>query len=196
MTELVIATGNRGKLAEIRDILRSEVHRIYSLADFPDLLPVVEDGASFRENAIKKARQIAEILNRPVLADDSGLEVAALNGEPGIFTARFAGEGATDAENNEKLLRSLSGVPVGERSALFRCVIALCIPGDEVRTFEGTLHGEIGFALRGSGGFGYDPLFQLPAYGVTLAELSPELKNSISHRAQAMEKVLLYLRAV
>jgi XTP/dITP diphosphohydrolase len=196
MKELLVATGNRGKLVEIRELLGDRVPYIYSLADFPGLPPVIEDGGSFTENAVKKASQIAGMVNMPVLADDSGLVVSVLNGEPGVYSARYAGEGATDAANNEKLLRVLSDVPSSRRAASFRCVIALCMPDGTCMTFDGELRGEIGFGLQGAGGFGYDPLFLVSGYGKTLAELPLEVKNAISHRAQAMEKFLDFLRGL
>ncbi len=196
MNALVVATGNRGKLAEIRDLLRNDIQRIYSLADFPGLPSVVEDGATFAENAVKKATQIAQAVEMPVLADDSGLVVDALGGEPGVFSARYAGEGATDAENNEKLLRALRDVPEGCRDAAFRCVVALCLPDGSCTTFEGELRGEIGVTFKGGSGFGYDPLFVVPAYGKTLAEMSLDVKNGISHRAQAMGKFLDFMRTM
>jgi XTP/dITP diphosphohydrolase len=196
MKELLVATGNRGKLVEIRELLGDKVQKLYSLADFPGLPQIIEDGESFAENAIKKASQIAGLVNMPVLADDSGLVVSALKGEPGVYSARYAGEGATDAGNNGKLLRALSDVPKDRRDAAFRCVIALCMPDGTCTTFDGELRGEIGFGLQGVGGFGYDPLFIVPGFGKTLAELPLEVKNAISHRAKAMEKFLDFLRGL
>lgn len=195
MKELLVATGNRGKLAELRELLRADVQTVLSLADFPGLPPVVEDGATFAENAVKKAAEIARAVGMPVLADDSGLVVDALGGAPGVYSARYAGAGASDDDNNDKLLQALAGVPEGRRSAAFRCVIALCLPSGDCRTFEGELCGSIGFGRAGEGGFGYDPLFIVPGYdGATLAMLSLEVKNRISHRAQAMGRFLEFIR--
>ena len=194
MNELLVATGNRGKFAEIRELLRDTVADLYSLADFPQIPPVVEDGASFAENAIKKAQSAAQATGKPVIADDSGLEVDALGGRPGVYSARFAGEGADDAANNARLLGELAGLPEGQKSAAFRCVIALCFPDGSCRTFKGELKGIILQEPRGTGGFGYDPLFLVPEYGQTLAELPLAVKNSISHRGKALALLKEYLR--
>ncbi|HEX9024647.1 MAG TPA: XTP/dITP diphosphatase [Geobacteraceae bacterium] len=193
MKELVAATGNMGKLAELRELLRDAVGTLYSLKDFPVIPEVVEDGATFTENAVKKGLNAATATGKPVIADDSGLEVDALGGRPGVLSARFAGEGASDAENNAKLLRELANVPEGERTAAFRCVIALCFPDGSSRTFSGALPGIILKGPRGNGGFGYDPLFLVPEYGLTLAELSTEVKNAISHRGRAIARLKEYL---
>lgn len=167
-----------------------------SVADFPELPPVVEDGQTFRENAVKKALTVAEILKEWTLADDSGLEVDALGGAPGVYSARFAGEPGDDRKNNEKLLRLLAGVPSEQRTARFRCVLALASPEGEVWTTERTCEGLIGLAPRGDQGFGYDPLFYLPELGVTMAELPEEKKNEISHRGKAMRDLLTHLQAI
>jgi XTP/dITP diphosphohydrolase len=196
MNELVVATGNHGKLLEIRELLRHDVKSVLSLADFPGLPPAVEDGVTFAENAVKKASQAARLLGRPVMADDSGLAVVALDGAPGVLSARFAGDFATDAENNAKLLSALQGVTLDRRGAAFHCVIALCFPDGTCQTFDGELRGHIGFELRGTGGFGYDPLFIVTEYGQTLAELSLEVKNMISHRARAMSLFIQYLQSL
>ncbi|MBI1920551.1 MAG: XTP/dITP diphosphatase [Geobacter sp.] len=186
MKELLVATTNRGKLKEIEALLSGCVERLYSLADFPDLLVVEEDGATFEENAVKKARSAAQATGKPTIADDSGLVVAALGGQPGVHSARFAGVDATDADNNVKLLHEMSAVPAESRKAAFRCVVALCFPDGACRTFSGELPGTILFEQRGTGGFGYDPLFYIPGYDGTLAELPLEAKNAISHRGKAM----------
>ncbi|WP_136516214.1 XTP/dITP diphosphatase [Geomonas edaphica] len=187
MKELLVASGNKGKLREFGELLRGVVDTILSPADFPDLPDVVEDGATFEENAIKKALSAARCTGRPVLADDSGLCVDYLCGRPGVYSARFAGEGATDADNNALLLRELAGVPAEKRGAAFHCVIALCLPDGTCRTFDGALAGVILEAPRGEGGFGYDPLFMVPEYGQTFSELPMEIKNAISHRGRAMQ---------
>lgn len=189
MKELLVASGNKGKLREFGALLQGVVDAILSPADFPDLPEVEEDGDSFEANAVKKARSAALFTGRPVLADDSGLCVDFLDGRPGVYSARFAGEGASDADNNALLLRELAGVPAGRRGAAFRCVIALCWPDGSCRTFDGSLPGEILEAPRGAGGFGYDPLFLVPEYGQTLSELPEEVKNAISHRGRAMQQL-------
>ena len=189
MKELVVASGNKGKLRELGELLRGVVDTILSPADFPGFPEVEEDGETFEANALKKARSAALFTGRPVLADDSGLCVDHLNGRPGVYSARFAGEGAGDADNNALLLRELAGVPAEKRTAAFHCVIALCRPDGSCQTFDGSLSGEILEAPRGEGGFGYDPLFLVPEYGQTLSELSPEIKNGISHRGRAMQQL-------
>jgi len=193
MNELLVATANRGKFLEIQQLLHNSVERIYSIAEFPDLPQVVEDGATFAENALKKARNAATITGLTAIADDSGLLVDALDGAPGVYSARFAGENATDADNNEKLLRKLAGISGPGRTAEFRSVIALCLPGGDCRTFTGQLKGIILEEPRGSGGFGYDPLFLVREFGQTMAELPLSVKNTISHRGMALNKLKEYL---
>jgi len=184
--ELLVASGNNGKLREFGELLRGVVDTILSPADFPGLPEVEEDGASFEANAIKKARAAALFTGLPTLADDSGLSVDFLSGRPGVFSARYAGLGASDADNNALLLRELAGVPVELRGAAFHCVIALCLPDGSCRSFDGSLPGTILEAPRGTGGFGYDPLFLVPEYGQTLSELPSGIKNAISHRGRAL----------
>jgi XTP/dITP diphosphohydrolase len=193
MRELVVATRNAGKLKEIRRLLEGAVDVIYSLADFPGLPPIVEDGETFEQNALKKARVTALQIAKTVIADDSGLSVEALGGRPGIHSARFAGEAAGDEENNGKLLAELAGIPAERRSASFHCVIALCLPDGTCHTFSGKLSGTILEKPKGSCGFGYDPLFFLPEHNNTLAELPVDLKNRISHRGEAFAKLKAYL---
>ncbi|HTP64743.1 MAG TPA: XTP/dITP diphosphatase [Geobacteraceae bacterium] len=193
MKELLAATGNRGKLAEIRGLLRDTVEILYSPDDFPAIPPVIEDGENFTENALKKALSAVRATGKPVIADDSGLEVDALGGRPGVLSARYAGEKAGDAANNARLLQELAHVPEERRSAAFRCVIALCLADGSCRTFTGELKGVILKEPRGTGGFGYDPLFLVPEYGLTLAELSMEIKNVISHRGKAFDLLKAYL---
>ncbi|MGA7828770.1 MAG: XTP/dITP diphosphatase [Geobacteraceae bacterium] len=196
MKELLVATGNNGKLKEIRQILAGFVDHLYSSADFPDLPEVVEDGLSFEENACKKALSAVRAKGVPAIADDSGLVVDALGGKPGVFSARYAGDGASDAENNRKLLHDLEGVSTNERTAYFSCVVSLCFPDGTCRIFCGTLNGSILNSPRGNEGFGYDPLFLVPEYGKTLAELDPAIKNSISHRGKAMDELRQFLCAL
>jgi XTP/dITP diphosphohydrolase len=192
--ELLVATGNQGKFREIEALLRDSVESLWSLADFPEVSPAEEDGASFAENAVKKAMSAARATGKPTIADDSGLEVDALGGRPGVYSARFAGVDAGDAENNLKLLEELTAIPDGERTAAFRCVIALCYPDCDCRTFSGELTGTILHVAKGTGGFGYDPLFLVTECSQTLAELPMALKNTISHRGRALAKLKEYLR--
>ncbi len=193
MRELFVATRNRGKLKEFEVLFTGVVDRLLSPADIPDVPEVTEDGATFQENAVKKARAAALAIGKPVFADDSGLVVDALGGRPGVYSARFAGEGASDNDNNALLLREMSSVPTEERTAAFRCVIAICFPDGSCRTFDGELEGVILDSPRGTGGFGYDPLFLVPEYGQTLAELPLDVKNRISHRGKALVKLKEYL---
>ena len=193
MKELLVATGNKGKLRELEVLLTGIVDRLYSLADFPDVPSVEEDGLTFAENALKKARSAAAATGMPVIADDSGLVVDALDGRPGVFSARFAGEGAGDAANNAKLLEEMRAVPAGQRSAAFKCAIAYCRPDGECHTFTGELGGVILEWPAGEGGFGYDPLFLVPEYNQTLAELPMEIKNRISHRGAAFRSLQEHL---
>ncbi len=167
---------------------------LLSLNDFPEIPEIVEDGKSFLENALKKARTVAERTGEWVLADDSGLEVEALGGAPGIFSSRYAGEDANDGRNIRKLLEELKGVPPGKRGAAFRCVLVLCAANGRYEAFEGRWEGEIAEAPAGEGGFGYDPVFFLPERGMTVAQLPREIKNRISHRARAFEKLRDRLR--
>lgn len=192
--ELVIATRNQGKLREIRRLLEATEVRVLGLDVFPDLPEVEEDGETFADNARKKAVTVARLTGRLTLADDSGLEVMHLGGAPGVRSARYAGANADDAANNRKLLAALAGVPRAGRRGAFVCAMALCGPDGGCRFFSGRLEGIIGEEPRGDGGFGYDPLFLVPEYGKTLAELPLEIKNRISHRGQALRQALAYLR--
>lgn len=193
MKELFVATTNKGKLKEIAAILDATVDRLVSPAEFPHLPPVIEDGATFEANAIKKARSAAQSTGLPAIADDSGLVVIGLNGRPGVHSARFAGEDATDTDNIRKLLDELAHNANVDRSAYFACVIALCLPDGQCKTFTGRLDGIILDECRGGNGFGYDPIFLLSEFNQTLAELALDAKNRISHRAQALTKLQEYL---
>lgn len=190
---IVLATRNRGKIAEFEKMFAPWGIRVRSVFDYSGVEEVEEDGATFQENAIKKAKTISHALGLPALADDSGLEVDALNGAPGVYSARFAGPEANDQANNRKLLELMSNVPEEKRSARFRCVLVLAMPtpdGDvDIMVTEGTCEGQIAAAPQGEGGFGYDPLFYLPALGKTMAELDPVVKNSLSHRGNAMRNM-------
>lgn len=188
--QLLVATGNAGKLREIRKLFAERSLEVLGLADVPSVPEAVEDGESFAENAEKKARHYAKATGLPTLADDSGLVVDALGGAPGVFSARYAGEDADDAANNRKLLAQLQGIPAAKRLAAFVCALALCEPEGDCRIFAGRLGGVLLEAPRGDGGFGYDPLFLVPEYGKTLAELPIEIKNRISHRGQALRLLL------
>ncbi len=199
---LVLATRNRGKREELASLLRDLSVRIVTLDDgLPDAAPVVEDGATFAENALKKARTAASATGMLALADDSGLEVDALDGRPGVRSARFAGEGATDAENNAALLTNLAASgrtpPFGAR---FRCVLALVDPrtadGRDSWTVEGTCEGIITRLPRGTSGFGYDPHFVVAGTETTLAELDPDAKNAVSHRGSALAAIRPFIARV
>lgn len=193
MIQLLLATSNRGKIRELQHLLGASVE-VLSLADLGIESPE-ETGASFAENAELKARHGAAASGRITVADDSGIEVDALDGAPGIRSARYAGEPADDARNRHRLLRELDGVPQERRTARFVCEIAVATPGGEVRTFHGTLEGRVAERPRGTGGFGYDSLLELPD-GRTVAELSAEQKNAISHRGTALRNALPYLHTV
>lgn len=186
--KLIIASNNAHKLVEIKAILGSVFEEIVSLKEAGIDHDTVEDGSTFMENAIKKAREIAELSGCCALADDSGICVDALNGAPGIYSARFSGVHGDDKANNRLLLEKLEGAE--SRKAHYTCAIALVRPDGSTVTAEGYLHGEIGFEEKGENGFGYDPLFILPQYGCTTAQISSEEKNAISHRAEAL-KILL-----
>lgn len=193
-SKIIMATRNKGKVAELRKLLEEIPVEILTLADFPELPEVNEDGLTFQDNAVKKAEMTAEATGLIAIADDSGLEVEYLKGQPGVRSARFAGEPPDDARNNEKLLACLRGVPPEQRKARFVSVIAIAVPGGETYTARGTCEGIILDELRGNGGFGYDPLFYVPVLKKTFAELSTEEKNRISHRGEALRKAGAILR--
>jgi XTP/dITP diphosphohydrolase len=182
---LLIATTNQGKLAEYRELLREVPYTLVDLADVGVDIIVTEDGKTFKENAIKKAREFARASDLLALADDSGIEVDALNGHPGIYSARYA---PTDEECVQKLLQAIKDIPLEKRTARFCCVIALAWPAGHVETCEGVVEGMLTYEPRGTNGFGYDPIFLLPDQGLTTAELPAEEKNYISHRGQAARK--------
>ena len=189
MRRIIAATNNPGKIKVIKQILNALPFEILSLKDAGVNIRVTEDGSSFEENALKKAMEIFKYTGQAVLADDSGLEVMALGGQPGVYSARFAGENATDEENNSKLLKMLEAVPYERRQAVFRCVVVLVIPDASVLRATGACYGKIGFSPAGRNGFGYDPLFIVDGLGKTFAELTPEEKNVISHRGVALKKL-------
>jgi XTP/dITP diphosphohydrolase len=185
----VLASRNPGKIREIQAMLADPGIRLFSLNDYPEIPEIVEDGKSFLENALKKARAVAESTGEIVLADDSGLEVDALGGAPGIYSARYAGNDADDVQNIRKLLYDLKGIHAENRGAAFRCVLVLYAVDGRYEVFEGRWEGLIAEKPVGQGGFGYDPIFFLPEEGITVAQLSTEVKNRISHRAQAIAKL-------
>ncbi|MDN5362052.1 MAG: XTP/dITP diphosphohydrolase [Moorella sp. (in: firmicutes)] len=187
INRLVVATKNIGKGEEFRELLQGLAVEIETLRDFPGFNLPPETGSTFADNALFKARMTASLTGLAALGDDSGLEVDFLQGAPGIYSARFAGEPTDDGRNNAKLLHLLEGVPREKRTARFRCVLALVTADGDTHLAEGTLEGLITTEPRGYQGFGYDPLFYLPEYGQTLAELGPEIKNKLSHRARAVK---------
>jgi len=195
-TKLLIASRNQKKKNELQQILSDSAFALLSLDDLPPLPEVEEDGDTFAENAIKKAVTVARQTGLLTLADDSGLVVDALQGEPGIYSARYAGPEANDEKNNQKLLLALQNTPEQERTARFVCVIALAFPDGRVITVEGTCNGRIDRQSRGSEGFGYDPLFVPDGYEESFAQLSAQVKHSISHRGQALELIKPYLQRV
>lgn len=192
--KLLIATGNQGKLKEIRALLQGSVVEIIGLDQFPEAPEVIEDGDTFQENARKKALEMAQFSGLLTLADDSGLMVDALNGEPGVFSARYAGEKSDDKANNAKLLQQLEAIVDEKRQAAFHCAMALAWPDGRCETYDGQVSGLIMRGERGSGGFGYDPLFMVPEYAKTMAELPAAIKNRISHRGMALRKVIPLLQ--
>ena len=184
---IVLATRNQGKVEELREMLKDFPIDLRSLNDFGPIPEVVEDGATFDDNAYKKALFTAKVLGLPAMADDSGLVVEALDGAPGVYSARYAGDKATDADNVKKLLAELAGKE--NRNAAFECVISLAVPTGPALTYEGRCEGEILDAPRGVSGFGYDPIFYSPTLGKTFAEAGMAEKNKISHRGRAMAQM-------
>ncbi|MGZ0052676.1 XTP/dITP diphosphatase [Brevibacillus gelatini] len=192
--KVVLATRNQGKVKEFNRLFADYGWEGISLAQFEGVPEVVEDGDTFEANALKKAIEISTYLQLPALGDDSGLEVDALDGRPGVYSARYAGEEATDEQNWRKLLQELEDVPMEQRTARFRCTLALVIPGEEPIIANGACEGLIAREPKGTNGFGYDPVFYIPELGKRMAELLPEEKNRISHRAKAMQKLLEVLK--
>ncbi len=186
---ILIATGNKGKAKEFEALFGEFGYSIKTLNDFPEIGDIPETGETFSENAHQKATEISKLMDTIVLADDSGLEVDALDGNPGIYSARYAGEHGNDKKNNQKLLVDLKDVPKENRQANFHCSLVLVGPGREPLFVEGKVDGFILFEPKGKNGFGYDPLFFIPDKNRTMAELSNEEKNKISHRAQAIKQL-------
>lgn len=192
---LVIATGNKHKYGEIVDFLQGVPVALASLADFPPIEAPAETGLSFEENAVLKARYYAERLGAACVADDSGIVVDALDGAPGIYSARYAGEGCSDADNNAKVLRELKDVAEGNRTARYVCVAALAGLNGKVRTVDGIVEGRIAPELRGTNGFGYDPMFIPVGHDETFGELAPSIKAAMSHRYRAFRQVRAMLES-
>ena len=192
---IVFATKNEGKVREITEMIGRTDIELVSLNHFAALPEIVEDGATYLENALKKARIVSEFTGETVLADDSGLQVNVLKGEPGVYSARYAGEGATDEENNAKLLSRLKKIPEDKRTASFFCALVLYDRDGRYASFEAEWRGRIIDEGRGTNGFGYDPIFLDPKFNKTAAELPPEIKNKVSHRGQAFAKLKACLDA-
>ena len=194
MKKIIFATGNADKMKEIREILADLDAEVLSMKEAGVQADIVEDGKTFEENAVIKATAICRLTGEVVLADDSGLEIDYLNKEPGIYSARYMGENTDYHVKNGNLIERLSGVPDEKRTARFVCAIAAAFPDGSVKTVRGTMEGRIGYEEKGENGFGYDPIFFLPEYGCTSAELSMEEKNKISHRGKALQAIKEELR--
>lgn len=186
--ELVVATKNKKKLREIKDILKMSNLKIFSLSDYPDAPRIIENGKTFKENAVKKAIRAAHFTKKITLGEDSGLCVRALGGKPGIYSSRFSGKNKSDMQNNLKLLKMLKGLPLNKRMAYYACAVALADESGLIGVVEGKCPGLIGFELNGTQGFGYDPLFIIPKYKKTFAQLGEKVKDRMSHRYRALEK--------
>jgi XTP/dITP diphosphohydrolase len=189
MKEIVIATKNKGKAKEFEKLFSAHGFQVKTLLDYPEIEEVEETGTTFEENAVLKAEAVSKQLNRAVIGDDSGLIVDALEGRPGIYSARYAGAEKSDEANLVKVLNELNHIPDEKRTARFYCALAVAIPGQSTYTVCGTCEGEILKEKRGTNGFGYDPIFYVYEKKRAMAELSSEEKNSISHRAKALEKL-------
>ena len=194
MNQIVFATGNEGKVKEVKMIMRDLGMEVISLKEAGIIANVEENGVTFEENAILKAKEIAEHTNAIVLADDSGLEIDFLNKEPGIYSARYLGEDTSYAIKNKVILERMEGADDKARSARFVCAMAAVFPDGEVVVSRGVMEGMIGYEIQGENGFGYDPIFYLPEYHATSAQISPEIKNKISHRGKALELMKLEIK--
>lgn len=186
---IVFATGNEGKMREIRQIMKGIDVELLSMKEAGIEADIIEDGESFAENAVIKAKAVAEKTNHIVLADDSGLEIDYLNKEPGIYSARYAGVDTSYDIKNNLLLSRLEGVPDEKRTARFVCAVAAAFPDGDTEVVRGTIEGRIGYGIKGNNGFGYDPIFFVPEYNCTTAEMEPELKNELSHRGRALRSM-------
>ena len=189
MKKIIFATGNQDKMKEIREILADMDVEVVSMKEAGIQADIVEDGSTFEENAIIKAKTICEMTGEITLADDSGLEIDYLNKEPGIYSARYMGEDTSYRIKNANLIERLNGVPDEKRTARFVCAVAAAFPDGSAKTVRATMEGRIGYEEKGENGFGYDPIFYLPEYGCTSAELSMEEKNKISHRGKALRAI-------
>ena len=197
MKELIVASRNKGKVKEIKELLANLPFKVTSLLDYPHIPPIIEDGKTYRANALKKACSVARATGKMAMADDSGIEVKALGYAPGIYSSRFAGEGASEKDRNKKLFAMLKGVPMHKRQARYRCVVALVnAKGQELGIVQGTCSGYVATRNMGEKGFGFDPLFLLKRYNKTFGQLSASLKAKISHRARALKKFRLLLSKV
>lgn len=197
MKELIVASRNKGKVKEIIELLSDLPYKVTSLLEYPHIPDIIEDGKTYQANALKKAREVALATGKMTMSDDSGIEVKALNNAPGIYSARFAGEGASEKKRNKKLFSMLKNVPMNKRQARYRCVIALVdAKGKELGLVQGTCSGYITTKEIGENGFGFDPLFLLKRYNKTFGQLPASLKAKISHRARALKKFRLLLNKI
>lgn len=194
MKTLLVATGNPGKVREFAQALQADGFEVLDLNELRDKTEVDETGSTFEANAILKAEGYSARTDHLVVADDSGIEVDALDGAPGVYSARYGGDGLDDKGRNAKLLEAVRDVPDEQRTARFRCVLALAQHGKTIATFDGTIEGKLGYEEKGKNGFGYDPLFFYPPAGCTTAELTPEEKRKVSHRGKAIADLVLFLR--
>lgn len=192
---IVIATWNKNKLIQFRDLFGKEFSlEVKGLHDFQQVPNIIEDQDSFEGNAVKKAQTVAEAIQEPVIADDSGLVVPALDGAPGVYSARYAGENATDEQNNQKLINEIRSLPEHERKAYYVCVMAFVVPSQTAIVVRGECHGQVIEEGKGTEGFGYDPIFYIPEEKATMAELPAERRYQISHRAEATRKLIQLLK--
>ena len=197
MKELIVASRNKGKVREIMELLTGLPYKVSSLLDYPQIPEIIEDGKTYRANALKKAREVALATGKMAMSDDSGIEVKALNNAPGIYSARFAGEGASEKARNQKMFTMLKGVPMHKRQARYRCVIAFVdAKGREIGVVQGTCGGYVTTKEIGENGFGFDPLFLVKRYNKTFGQLPDSLKAKISHRARALKKFRLLLNSL
>lgn len=192
MNTVLIGTANLGKVNDFKQLLERDGVIVKSLHDFPELIEIEETGRTFAENAILKAETLSRLHNQIVIADDSGLEVEALNGRPGVYSARYAGEHKSDEDNVRKVLAEMEGIHNEKRKAAFVCILALAIPGKQTHIFEGKCKGYVTEEPKGDNGFGYDPIFFVPEKGKTMAEMSTAEKNELSHRRRALDKLKEY----
>jgi len=197
MKELIVASRNKGKIKEIKELLEGLPYKVTSLLEHPNLPDVVEDGKTYTENALKKAVTIAKLTGKMTMSDDSGIEVKAIGWQPGLYSARFAGEGASEEAKNQKIFNMIKDVPMSKRQCRYRCVIALVDgKGRKIGVVQGTCSGLVAMKNRGTNGFGFDPLFIVPRYNKTFGELDESVKAKISHRARALKKFRILLAAV